>query len=110
MDELDKIKRRLGIVDKEQDQLLFDLYEDAEAYFRVLTKVEDIDEAYRFIIREVTLKLYNRKGSEGIESESIDGYSAKYASALFADYLDLLERDFDIGGTEHRKTGAVRFL
>lgn len=109
MSDLDKLKRRLGITDEAQDELLLDLISDAESYFKVFTGSTDVPQAYKFIIREVALKLYNRKGSEGMESESVDGYSVKYASDLFSDYLELLERDFNLSD-EYRKTGMVRFL
>lgn len=109
MSDLDKLKRRLGITDEAQDELLLDLISDAEAYFKAFTRSIDVPQAYKFIIREVALKLYNRKGSEGMESESVDGYSVKYASDLFSDYLELLERDFNLSD-EYRKTGTVRFL
>ena len=35
--QLDKIKRRLGILDMEQDDLLNDLLEDAQSYFIAIT-------------------------------------------------------------------------
>lgn len=108
-EELNKLKRRLGITDNLQDTLLADIYEDAECYFKALTGADEVASTYAFIIREVTLKLYNRKGSEGMSSESVDGYSVSYASDLFADYMNLLERDFNLG-SKSRKIGAVKFL
>ncbi|MDK7187931.1 phage head-tail connector protein [Facklamia hominis] len=107
--ELDKLKRRLGITDDLQDTLLTDLYEDAESYFKALTGASEVASTYAFIIREVALKLYNRKGSEGMASESVDGYSVSYASDLFSDYMDLLERDFNLNN-KYRKSGSVKFL
>lgn len=108
-EELNKLKRRLGITDNLQDTLLADIYKDAECYFKALTGADEVASTYAFIIREVTLKLYNRKGSEGMSSESVDGYSVSYASDLFADYMNLLERDFNLG-SKSRKIGAVKFL
>ena len=92
--QLDKIKRRLGIDDTQQDQLILDSISDAESYFKVLTGATLIDVKYEFIIRDVALKLYVRKGSEGAASESIDGYSIKYTASLFDEYLPMLNRDF----------------
>lgn len=93
--QLDKIKRRLGIDDTQQDDLILDLISDAESYFKFLTGANEVAEKYEFIIRDVALKLYVRKGSEGAESESIDGYSIKYTASLFDEYLPMLKRDFD---------------
>lgn len=92
--QLDKIKRRLGIDDTQQDALILDLISDAESYFKVITGAEFVDAKYDFIIRDVALKLYVRKGSEGAESESVDGYSIKYTKSLFDEYLPMLNRDF----------------
>lgn len=92
--QLEKIKRRLGIDDTQQDNLILDLISDAESYFKVLTGADGVADKYAFIIRDVALKLYVRKGSEGAESESIDGYSIKYTKSLFEEYLPMLERDF----------------
>ena len=104
--QLDKIKRLLGISDMEQDDLLYDLLEDAQSYFIAITGASTVESRYEFIINDVTAKLYNRKGSEGMESESVDGYSTSYAQDLFSDYMGILERDFNLND-EHRQKGRV---
>lgn len=107
--QLNKIKRRLGIKDNRQDELLEDLLDDAESQFKVITGADIVDEKYEFITRDVALKLYVRKGSEGTESETVDGYSVKYTAKLFDDYLPMLERDFNLKNDYYRK-GKVKFL
>lgn len=107
--QLDKIKRRLGISDTQQDDLINDLVEDAESYFKTITGAAIIDDKYDFIIRDVALKLYVRKGSEGTESESVDGYSVSYANSLFEEYLPLLERDFNLNNDSQEREGRVMF-
>ena len=104
--QLDKLKRRLGISDTTQDDLLNDLLEDAQSYFIAITGASTVDTRYEFIINDVTAKLYNRKGSEGMESESVDGYSTSYAQDLFSDYMGILERDFNLSD-EYRQKGRV---
>lgn len=104
---LDKIKRRLGILDDEQDQLLTDFIEDAESYFKLITSASTIDEKYNFIIVDVVVKRYQRKGSEAMSSESVDGYSVTYAQDDFAEYLQYLEREFGLSNDTRR--GRVRF-
>jgi len=108
--QLDKIKRRLGISieDTNQNDLINDLIGDAESYFKLITGAKSVDEQYEFIIRDVALKLYVRKGSEGTETESVDGYSVSYAKFLFEEYLPLLERDFNLTD-EVSKRGKVYF-
>lgn len=108
--QLAKIKRRLGISveDTNQDVLINDLVSDAESYFKLITGAKTINEQYSFIVRDVALKLYVRKGSEGAESESVDGYSVSYAKSLFEEYMPLLERDFNLTD-DGSKRGKVYF-
>lgn len=109
-DTLVKIKRRLGILDDSQDDLLNDLIEDAESHFRAITGALTIDERYAFIIRGAVAVLYNRKGSESMASETVDGYSVSYRdiSSAFDEYMPILERDFHL--SDQRQKGSVRFL
>lgn len=107
--QLEKIKRRLGITDNLQDELITDLIEDAESHFKLVTGTDEIRPKYDFIIRDVALKMYSRKGSEALESESVDGYSANYVQSLFDEYMPILERDFDLRDDD-RKRGKVMFF
>ena len=52
--QLEKIKRRLGIdvEDKLEDQLIEDLVNDAESYFKALVGTAEIDKKYHFIIEK----------------------------------------------------------
>ena len=78
--QLAKIKRRLGIPsdDAAEDGLLKDLIDDAEGYFKLLTSSSIVDSKYHFMIENVVYKLYGRKGSESVTSETVDGYSVTY--------------------------------
>ncbi|MDK6688322.1 phage head-tail connector protein [Aerococcus urinae] len=111
---IDKIKRRLGIAldDTLQDKLLQDVIEDAESYFKLITGAATVDSKYHFIITDVALKLYARKGSEGTESESVDGYSVSYAKDLFGEYLPYLKREFNLNDeddSDKTRRGRVMF-
>lgn len=105
---LDKIKRRLGITDDLQDELINDLIEDAQAHFMAITGADKIESKYDYIIRDVVVLRYNRKGSEGMKSETVDGYSVTYETDDFKKYAWLFERDFGEDGT-HREKGKVMF-
>ena len=110
---LNKIKRRLGIVpdDTKEDDLLSDLVEDAESYFKGLTGEATIDNKYAYMIENVVYKLYGRKGSEGVTSETVDGYSVTYQDwdNLFKPYMAILNKDFGLDGSQRQK-GKVTFL
>lgn len=111
--QLVKIKRRLGIDvnDNYEDELINDLTEDAESYFKALTGTPEIDSKYHFIIENVVYKLYGRKGSEGVKTENIDGYSVTYEDwdDMFKPYRKILDKDFGLDGSLARK-GKVKFL
>lgn len=111
--QLAKIKRRLGIVsaDTEEDALLTDMIADAEGYFKLLVGVSEIEAKYQFMIENVVYKLYGRKGSEGVTSETVDGYSVTYQEwdNLFKPYMKILDKDFGLDGSL-RKKGRVLFL
>lgn len=107
MADLNKIKRRLGITDNLQDDLLTDLIDDGEQLFKMITGANAVDDKYSFMVESAVYQLYARKGSEGIESETVDGYSVKYAMTLYDDFMPILERDFELDDHSHRKTGKV---
>lgn len=111
--QLAKIKRRLGIApdDTKENDLLQDLAEDAESYFKSLTGTTEIDQKYNFMIENVVYKLYGRKGSEGVTSETVDGYSVTYQDwdNLFKPYMAILNKDFGLDGSLREK-GKVVFL
>ena len=111
--QLAKIKRRLGIAqdDTAENDLLADLVDDAESYFKTLTGSVDIGSKYNFMIENVVYKLYGRKGSEGVTSETVDGYAVTYQDwdNLFKPYMDILNKDFGLDGSQRQK-GKVTFL
>lgn len=111
--QLAKIKRRLGIAqdDTAENDLLADLVDDAESYFKTLTGSVEISSKYNFMIENVVYKLYGRKGSEGVTSETVDGYSVTYQDwdNLFKPYMAILNKDFGLDGSQRRK-GKVTFL
>lgn len=111
--QLAKIKRRLGIAqdDTAENDLLADLVDDAESYFKALTGSVEIGSKYNFMIENVVYKLYGRKGSEGVTSETVDGYSVTYQDwdNLFKPYMAILNKDFGLDGSLREK-GKVTFL
>ena len=111
--QLAKIKRRLGIAqdDTAENELLADLVDDAESYFKTLTGSVEIGSQYNFMIENVVYKLYGRKGSEGVTSETVDGYSVTYQDwdNLFKPYMPILNKDFGLDGSQRQK-GKVTFL
>lgn len=103
---LEKLKRKLSfsVVDEEKDTLLMDLIGDTMDHFRLIaeslsgTYPEAIPIKFEFIIKEVAEKRFNRIGSEGMTSESIDGHSVSYEEQKydFDPYMKNIERTYDV--------------
>lgn len=76
-----------------------------------LVGTTEIDKKYHFIIENVVYKLYGRKGSEGVKTENVDGYSVTYEDwdDMFKPYRKILDKDFGLDGSLARK-GKVKFL
>jgi hypothetical protein len=99
--------------DESRDELLELLYGYAEARFGlildrarklngiVLAEGEaEIPEELVWILDEVTVKRFNRIGSEGMSSESVAGHSIAFDADAFCEYATIIDDYFnpDIGG------------
>ncbi|WP_247938351.1 phage head-tail connector protein [Streptococcus gordonii] len=109
--QLAKIKRRLGIdpADNLENDLLNDLIDDAESHFKALVGISEIPSKYNFMIENVVYKLYGRKGSESVTSETVDGYSVTYQEwdNLFKPYMAILNKDFGLDGSQRQRGKAI---
>lgn len=91
---LDKVKTLLGIADNLQDGQLSVIQELTEAHFRAYSGQETIPVALEYIIVEVMVKRFNRIGSEGLSSQSVEGLSMTFAQDDFAEYDKVIHRHF----------------
>lgn len=65
-------------------------------------------ESMNHIILEVAVVRYNRIGSEGLSSHSVEGESMNFAESDFAGYMDEIQSFID--SNKEVKKGKVRFL
>lgn len=105
---LSEIKLVLGIKEEALDELLSILIDQSRSRLKILLGAEEVPEDLEYIINEVVIKRYNKIGSEGTSSHSIDGESLTYESNDFASYLDEIQawRNAQKG----QKIGRIRFL
>lgn len=73
------------------DALLNSIIKNTENQLRMRIGLEEIPADLEFIILEVTIRRYNRIGSEGMESESSEGYSVRFDGDDFKPYESLLK-------------------
>lgn len=108
---MNSVKRFLGIDDAQQDELLQDIIKeskqrildfinaDGETHLKALP--EDID----YILRDVTIKRFNRISNEGATSDSEEGRSTSWESGYLAEYETQLLRY-----RRRKGRGITRFL
>lgn len=70
--------------------------------------IEEVPEELSYIVDEVSIVRFNRIGSEGLSSHSIEGESMSWSDDDFAPYEDDL-RDW-LNRQEETKRGRVRFI
>lgn len=94
---LDSVKLRIGIEDTKQDDLITDIISDVQA--RVLAYINqdgfvqpELPSSLDFVIKDVTIRIYNKIGDEGKESSSEGNVSNTWdAPADLSEYSDVLD-------------------
>lgn len=87
---LDEIKKSLEISSSDKDELLESLIKRCSQPVLNYINLPTIPKELEYIVIELVLARYNRLGSEGLNSESVDGVSYNYSADILAPYrLDL---------------------
>lgn len=108
---LDSLKMLLGMKDSsdpELDEKLIWILESAGARLKVLLGGLEPPDEMSHIIVEVSVIRYNRIGSEGIGSHTVEGESMTFSENDFAGFSDEIEAFLDL--QKEAKRGRVRFL
>lgn len=108
MNNLERLKLFLGIKDTEQDALLSEIISLVEKQLTLRIGKTDIPSDLDFIVLEISVVRYNRLGSEGLKSETIEGHRADYSADDFKPYegiLSIFKEDAPSGWQE----GEVMF-
>jgi hypothetical protein len=106
---LDQIKRLLGFTDSENDDLLTTIISLTESRLKNrLGGANIVPDALNYIVVEVSVIRFNRIGSEGLSSHTVEGESMSWPDSDFDRFSD----DIDAYLEEHAgtKRGMVRFL
>lgn len=84
---LNHIKGLLGLSDHELDSRLLTLIEIAKSRLKLLLKGRDIPEELEYVIVEVVVSRFNRIGSEGTTSHSVEGEKITFTADDFQPYM-----------------------
>src|SRR5690625_6378450 len=106
---LERKKKIVSIEDDIQDDVLDILIDNVESLLRALL-VKDVPSHLEFIVIEITARRFNRLGSEGMQSESVEGHSVTFydLEKEFTPYLTIIESERDDDGVARR--GKVMFI
>lgn len=93
---LERIKVMLGITDALQDPLLDILIDNVTRHLKAKLK-KAVPGELNFIIEEIVIRRFNRIGTEGMQSESVEGHSVTFydLEKEFVPYLDIIEDNKD---------------
>lgn len=107
---IQNVKLDLEITDNLQDKLINMLLRRVIKHFKAEYGVPEIDDAYSFIFEDCVIKRFNRRGSEGAQSESVEGHSVSYYENKneFLPYDDMLQKAF--GQSGQSRPGRVFIL
>ena len=85
---LNRIKTLLGVTDN--DELIYEITELTKS--KIINYINEVELPLEleFVLVELTIQRYNRIGSEGIASESVDGKSVSYED-IFENYKPYLD-------------------
>lgn len=106
---LSRIKVILGIEDNLQDEVLDILMSNVRSHLKGLLGKE-VPEHLEFIVEEITVRRFNRLGTEGMKTESVEGHSVTFYELTdeFVPYQSIIEANKDDSGNSQR--GRVMFL
>ena len=87
---LSKVKTFLGIIDNYNDELIEEIIEITKEKILNYINEKELPRELEFILIEQSIERYNRIGSEGIASESVDGKNVSYEDSFESckQYLD----------------------
>lgn len=110
---LEDLKRLLGIEDDAPDLAYIEkklsvILKITTQRLKFLIGSTDIPEELQYIITEVSIIRFNKLGSEGLSSHTVEGESSSFSDNDFAGYMDDIKSYLD--SRKELRKGKVRFL
>lgn len=109
---LEDLKRMLGLSgqeDEELDKKLNWILDTTKARLKVLLGGIDPENDLDYIVTEVSIVRYNRIGSEGTQSHTVEGESTSFLSSDFDPYMDDIQAYKDMKNIDISK-GGIRWV
>lgn len=105
---LDELKEILDIKDDSLDDKLELILEHATARLKVLLGGLDVPKELNYILIDVSAIRFNRIGSEGLSTHTVDGESMSFSTNDFSAYKDDIQSYLD--GVKDSSKGKLVFL
>jgi len=109
---METIKTLLGLTDDTQDSLITAIMDLTESRLKnLLGGVGAIPEALSYIVTEVSIRRFNRVGSEGLQSHSVEGETMTWPDDDFKPFMDDIQAWLDENQDDaSTNRGRVRFI
>ena len=105
---LESVKALLGLTDDSRDSLLNSLIKLVSARLCTFLGVKEVPDELSYIVTELTVRRFNRIGSEGFKQHTLEGEAIQFESDDFSDFAA------DINAWKEKQEGqqpyTVRFL
>ena len=88
---LNRVKVLLGITNNDNEELLREIIEITEAKILNYINSSELPKQLEFVLVELSIKRFNRIGSEGFASETVDGKTMSYEESEFEGYEKYLD-------------------
>ena len=105
---LDNLKMMLGIEDTDQDAKLKLILSNTTARLKLLLGGIEPPDEMNHIVLDVAIMRFNRIGSEGLASHSVEGESLSFADHDFDSFANEIQAWLD--SQKDNTRGKVRFL
>ena len=88
---LNRVKVLLGITNNDNTELLNEIIELTKSKILNYIDKTELPEELEFVLVELAIKRFNRIGSEGFTSETVDGKTMSYEESEFEGYEKYLD-------------------
>jgi len=103
-----RIKKVLDIEDTLQDDVLDIFIENVTSHLKIKLE-KDVPSELNFIIEEIVIRRYNRIGTEGMKSESVEGHRIDFYELEkdFTPYEDIINKYKDDDGNKPKRGQVI---
>lgn len=102
----ENIKVLLNIQDRTQDALIDVIINHTMNHLELMLG-KSIPDKLEFIVVEVSIVRFNRRGAEGMDSETVEGHQTSFNNNDFRQYLAVIDNQKDMQKTGG---GGVKFF